>query len=94
MNIDHSADEFRPRQIYEQVAERIRSSILSGAFPAGSRLPSERELAQRLGVSRPAVREAIGALQNLGLVVTRHGSGTYVTARLASACLPPTHPGP
>ena len=81
MNIDHSADEFRPRQIYEQVAERIRSSILSGAFPAGSRLPSERELAQRLGVSRPAVREAIGALQNLGLVVTRHGSGTYVTTQ-------------
>ncbi len=53
MNIDHSADEFRPRQIYQQVAERIRSSILSGAFPAGSRLPSERELAQRLGVQPP-----------------------------------------
>ena len=52
MNIDHSADEFRPRQIYEQVAERIRSSILSGAFPVGSRVPSVRELAQRL-VQRP-----------------------------------------
>lgn len=76
-----SAAEFRPKQIYEQVAERIHASISSGAFPAGSRLPSERELAQRLGVSRPAVREAIGALQNRGLVVTRHGSGTYVTAQ-------------
>ena len=94
MNIDHSADEFRPRQIYEQVAERIRSSILSGAFPAGSRLPSERELAQRLGVSRPAVREAIGALQNLGLVVTRHGSGTYVTAQGGDAGDTQTPGGP
>ena len=71
MNIDHSADEFRPRQIYEQVAERIRSSILSGAFPAGSPLPSEREIAQRLGVSRTAVREALGALTYLGLVISR-----------------------
>ncbi len=43
-------------------------------------MPSERELAQRFGVSRPAVREAIGALQNEGVVVTRRGSGTYVTS--------------
>lgn len=75
------ATEFRPKQIYEQVADRIRGSILAGAFPAGSRLPSERDLAQQLKVSRPAVREAIGALQNMGLVATRHGSGTYVTEK-------------
>jgi len=70
---------FRPKQIYEQVADQIRASILSGQYPPGARLPSERDLAQRLQVSRPAVREAIGALQNVGLVITRHGSGTYVT---------------
>ncbi len=70
---------FRPKQIYEQVADQIRAAIGSGAYPAGSRLPSERDLAQRLNVSRPAVREAIGSLQNAGLVITRHGSGTYVT---------------
>jgi DNA-binding FadR family transcriptional regulator len=69
---------FRPKQIYEQVAETIRNSILNGTFAAGSRLPSERDLATRLNVSRPAVREAIGALQNEGLVATRQGSGTYV----------------
>ncbi|WP_163000081.1 FadR/GntR family transcriptional regulator, partial [Pseudomonas viridiflava] len=73
--------EFRPKQIYEQVADRIRQGISTGAFIAGSRLPSERDLANRFKVSRPAVREAIGALQNEGIVITRHGSGTYVVDR-------------
>ena len=70
--------EFRPKQIYEQVADQIRTGIASGTYLPGTRLPSERDLAHRLRVSRPAVREAIGALQNEGMVVTRHGSGTYV----------------
>ncbi|MNE46231.1 HTH-type transcriptional regulator LutR [compost metagenome] len=70
---------FQAKQIYEQVAETIRDKILDGTFLPGSRLPSERDLAAQLGVSRPAVREAIGSLQNEGLVATRHGSGTYVT---------------
>ncbi|WP_454727612.1 MULTISPECIES: FadR/GntR family transcriptional regulator [Cupriavidus] len=76
---------FRPKQIYEQVADRIREWIGNGTFSAGDRLPSERELAGRLGVSRPAVREAIGALQNEGRVMTKHGSGTYVTAGEAAS---------
>ncbi len=71
---------FRPKQIYEQVSERIRADIRNGQFAPESRLPSERELAARFGVGRPAVREAIGALQNEGLVVTRRNSGTYVCA--------------
>lgn len=69
---------FRARQVYEQVADTIREGIRAGIFPAGSRLPSERELALRFQVSRPAVREAIGALQNEGMVATRRNSGTYV----------------
>ncbi|WP_437422048.1 FadR/GntR family transcriptional regulator [Stutzerimonas chloritidismutans] len=60
------------------MADQIRAGIEGGLYAEGSRLPSERDLAQRLRVSRPAVREAIGALQNEGMVVTRHGSGTYV----------------
>ncbi|MFP8967426.1 FadR/GntR family transcriptional regulator [Pokkaliibacter sp. CJK22405] len=74
--------DFRAKQIYEQVADQIRAGILNGTYKAGSRLPSERDLAQRLKVSRPAVREAIGALQNEGIVVTRHGSGTYVAEQV------------
>ncbi|RQR66266.1 FadR family transcriptional regulator [Burkholderia sp. Bp9125] len=69
---------FRPLQIYEQVAEKVRAEIRAGKFPPDTRLPSERELAMRFGVGRPAVREAVGALQNEGLVVTRRNSGTYV----------------
>src|SRR5215469_14906415 len=71
---------FRPLQIYEQVSEKIRTEIRSGRFLPDARLPSERELASLFGVGRPAVREAIGALQNEGLVVTRRNSGTYVCA--------------
>jgi len=72
-------DAFRPKQIYEQVAEQIRSEIRKGRFAPTQRLPSERDLSVQFQTSRPAVREAIGALQNEGLVVTRPGSGTYVT---------------
>lgn len=74
---------FRPRQIYEQVSQRIRDEIAAGRFPAESRLPSERDLAALFGVGRPAVREAIGALQNDGLVVTKRNSGTFVCADAA-----------
>jgi len=70
----------RPKQTYEQVSERIRASIRSGQFAPDARLPSERELATRFRVSRPAVREAIGALQNQGLVITQRNVGTYVSA--------------
>ncbi len=71
---------FRPLQVYEQVEEKIKAEIRTGRFAPESRLPSERELAALYGVGRPAVREAIGALQNEGLVVTKRNSGTYVTA--------------
>ncbi|SME92015.1 FadR/GntR family transcriptional regulator [Pseudogulbenkiania subflava] len=71
---------FQPRPIYQQVAEQIQHSITNGEFLPESRLPSERELAARFRVSRPAVREAIGSLQNQQLVITRRGSGTYVCA--------------
>lgn len=69
---------FRPLQIYEQVSEKIRAEIRAGRFLPEARLPSERELASLFSVGRPAVREAIGALQNEGLVITKRNSGTYV----------------
>jgi DNA-binding FadR family transcriptional regulator len=67
-----------PRRLYRQIADQIRGLIRSGEFPAGSRLPPERDLAKQLGVSRPSVREALIALEVEGLVEVRIGSGIYV----------------
>ncbi|GGA88006.1 GntR family transcriptional regulator [Brucella endophytica] len=69
-----------PRRLYQQIADKIRHLIQEGRFPAGSRLPAERELAQQLGVSRPSLREALIALEIAGSVEIRMGSGIYVAA--------------
>jgi GntR family transcriptional regulator, transcriptional repressor for pyruvate dehydrogenase complex len=70
--------ELAPREpLGAEVARRLLDHLLSGAVPLGGRIPSERQLAESLGVSRPAVREAIRALGFLGLLEVRQGSGTY-----------------
>lgn len=69
------------RRLYEQVARDIANDIASGTYAIGQRLPSERELTQVFGVSRPTVREAIISLELDGLVEVRLGSGVYVTSR-------------
>ena len=68
------------RRLYQQVADQIRGLIQTGHFRLGQRLPSERELAQQLGVSRPSLREALIALEIEGAVEIRMGSGIYVTS--------------
>ena len=68
-----------PRRLYRQVADQLRSYIDSGATPPGARLPTERELADRLNVSRPTIREALIALEVEGRIRIRVGSGIYVT---------------
>jgi GntR family transcriptional repressor for pyruvate dehydrogenase complex len=66
--------------IKERVAGQLRGLIEAGSLQAGEQLPSERELAEQLGVSRSTVREAVQFLGALGLVEIRHGSGTFVRA--------------
>ncbi|MBV9299595.1 MAG: FadR family transcriptional regulator [Verrucomicrobia bacterium] len=68
-----------PRRLYVQIADQIQALIAAGEFPAGSRLPAERELAKRFGVSRPSLREALIALEVQGYVDVRPGSGIVVT---------------
>ncbi len=61
-----------------EVAERLLAHFTSGEIAPGTRLPAERQLASSLGVGRSAVREALAALEILGIVVVRPGSGTYL----------------
>jgi GntR family transcriptional repressor for pyruvate dehydrogenase complex len=72
------------RKLYQKVADKIVERIASGAYALGRRLPSERDLAEELQVSRPTIREAMIALEIRGLVEARHGSGVYVAETLAS----------
>src|SRR5258705_11838365 len=68
------------RRLYRQIAAQLSSLIASGEFTVGQRLPSERELAAQLGVSRPSLREALIALELEGLVEVRVGAGIWVTS--------------
>jgi GntR family transcriptional repressor for pyruvate dehydrogenase complex len=69
----------RTARLYEQIVQQIEDSILQGSLKAGDQLPAERELAQKFGVSRTAVREAVKALREKGLVEAYSGRGTFVT---------------
>ncbi len=64
-------------RVAEEVADRIRVLMLDGTFPAGQPLPSERHLAERFGVSRGSIRDALRTLETIGLLETRHGQGTF-----------------
>lgn len=66
-------------RLYEQVAEQITSWITENGLQTGDRLPAERELAARLGVSRATLSQALVALEVIGVVTVRHGDGTVVT---------------
>lgn len=67
------------QRLYVKVADQLQSLIGAGTFAAGTRLPSERDLAGQFGVSRPTIREAMIALEIAGLVDVRSGSGVYVS---------------
>jgi len=79
-------DAVRRPASYELVLEQVRRAIQLGRFDAGTRLPSERELAQQFGVSRTTVREALRVLQGEGLVEVRRGrnGGSVVVSPRAS----------
>ena len=66
-------------RLYRMIAAQIKEKIQDGSYRAGERLPSERELAEKLTVSRPSVREALIALEIEGWVDVRVGTGVFVT---------------
>jgi GntR family transcriptional regulator, transcriptional repressor for pyruvate dehydrogenase complex len=69
----------QPSRLYEQIVQQIEQSVVLGTLKPGDQLPAERELAQQFGVSRTAVREAVKALREKGLVELQHGRGTFIT---------------
>jgi DNA-binding FadR family transcriptional regulator len=70
----------RPRLRYEEIAEHIELMVLSGETPAGTKLPSERDLMERFGVGRSTVREALFALRKRGLLLVEGGTRARVTS--------------
>ena len=77
-----------PEKLSTAVTRQIEKLILRGILRPGERLPSERELAERLGVSRPSLREAVAELQDKGLLSTKAGAGIFVADVLGSAFSP------
>jgi GntR family transcriptional repressor for pyruvate dehydrogenase complex len=75
----------QPEKISQTVVRQIEQLILRGILKPGERLPSERELSERLSVSRPSLREALAELQASGLLTSRAGSGVFVGDVLGSA---------
>lgn len=73
-----SLEPVQKSRLYQQVMQQIKEQIKKGRFKPGSRLPSERELAEILQVGRSTVREAVTVLESLGLLEVRPGAGTYV----------------
>lgn len=71
-----------PELVYLQVANHLAARIESGEFPAGGRLPPERELAAFYGVAYDTLRRATAVLRERELIVTVHGRGTFVAKRL------------
>src|SRR5258706_9865686 len=76
------------RRLYRHIADQLTRLITSGEFRRGERLPSERDLAVQLGVSRPSVREALIALEIQGLVEVRVGAGIFVARSERPATVP------
>lgn len=81
-------EKIQSEKVSQAVVRQIELLILRGILRAGERLPSERELSERLGVSRPSLREAVADLQQAGLLETRANAGIFVANVLGSAFSP------
>ena len=76
-------------RIYEEIVRQVKPLIAEGRLKSGDRLPPERELAEKFVVSRTSVREALRALESLGLVEIRAGEGAFVREISVDALIEP-----
>lgn len=83
LQIDYSS----PQPIYMQLISQIKSAILQGEWLAGEAIPTERDLAKSLGISRGTVRKALQELITEGLIIQAQGSGTFIAPKLVPSLL-------
>ncbi len=76
-------------KIYEMVIEQIKDIVKKGELRSGDKLPSERELCDKLEVSRASIREALKSLQMLGLIESKHGEGNFINENFENSLLEP-----
>ncbi len=81
-------DQIEHDSVAEAVTAQIENVIIAGVLKSGQKLPSERELAQQTGVSRPKIRAAIQTLEDRGLLTVKHGEGTFVASLTGTALSP------
>lgn len=89
IQIDWTPDRHSPAPVVQQIVQFIRGKIACGAWPVGTRLPSQRALAAQLDVNRSTVAAALDELASYGILAGRHGAGTYVSSNTWSLLLPP-----
>lgn len=77
------------KKIYEEIVEQLKEMISNGELKPGQKLPSERDMAESLGVSRASVREALTTLEAIGILDIRPGEGTFVRETSVSATFAP-----
>ena len=77
------------KKVYEQVIEQIQNNIMEGLFKKGDKLTSERELSEKMGVSRTSIREALRVLETMGVVESRQGEGNFICSNIEKSLLQP-----
>ncbi|MFZ5969557.1 MAG: FadR/GntR family transcriptional regulator [Bacillota bacterium] len=77
------------KKVYQHVIEQIQEMVMDGTLKRGDRLPAERELAEELGVSRTSVREALRALEVIGIIESRQGEGNFIASNLDKSLFEP-----
>lgn len=87
VGLNHASGSGRDRTLADTAYEKILSRIISGEFAVGEKLPTEHDLGEDLGISRPVLRRALKQLREDGVVTSRQGSGSYVQRRPDQAVL-------
>lgn len=88
VSVDYLFEPIDHDTVVDSVTEQIEGLILAGVLKEGTKLPSERDISERMGVSRPKVREALKRLEDSNLIAIRHGEGSFIAPLISAAMSP------